>query len=68
MRSGRRDCVLKVTAGRRFKIRLNRKAGAHDQLHVQGEVIMRLCFDCDLGSLAVLMIGISGVAFLAMSL
>ncbi len=29
---------------------------------------MRLCFDCDLGSLAVLMIGISGVAFLAMSI
>jgi hypothetical protein len=29
---------------------------------------MRLWFDCDLGSLAVLMLGISGVAFLAMSI
>jgi hypothetical protein len=29
---------------------------------------MRLWFDCDLGSFAVLMIGISGVAFLAMSI
>jgi hypothetical protein len=29
---------------------------------------MRLWFDCDLGSLAVLMIGIGGVAFLAMSI
>jgi hypothetical protein len=29
---------------------------------------MRLWFDCDFGSLAVLMIGISGVAFLAMSI
>jgi hypothetical protein len=33
-----------------------------------GEVIMRLCFDCDLGSLAVLVIGIGSVAFLAMSI
>jgi hypothetical protein len=29
---------------------------------------MRLCFDCDLGSLAVLVIGIGSVAFLAMSI
>jgi hypothetical protein len=29
---------------------------------------MRLCFDCDLGSLTVLMLGISGVAFLALSI
>lgn len=29
---------------------------------------MRLWFDCDFGSLAVLMIGIGGVAFLAISM
>jgi hypothetical protein len=29
---------------------------------------MRLLFDCDFGSLAVLMVGIGSVAFLAMSI
>jgi len=29
---------------------------------------MRLLFDCDFGSLAVLMVGIGGVAFLAISI
>jgi hypothetical protein len=65
---GEARCGFKDTGRARFKSGLNHGADDHDQLHIQGEAIMRLWFDCDLGSLAVLMIGIGGVAFLAMSI